>query len=493
MKRHRSIVLFLHVLTLGAAGIAAPSSRSGVIANGTNWATAWHVIESGRTGPTVMVTAGVHGDEPAGPLALEQVRCWPIAKGRLVLVPRCNPVALAAGSRVLPEVPQQVADLNRNFPRAGKDEPARGEGAPALWAFVQKHRPDFLIDLHEGTGFRAGGSKSVGASIIRGLHRNAGKLQALMLQAVNDQIDDANRKLVPLRRAADGSLARAADDHLGIPAFICETAMKGQAVALRVRQHRLMLHALLKHLGMTDAPPIRITPPKRPSPQTLYVARYNGPGAGYNTVPDRFEGIFADDKEVLIRRVGPDDVRDGVLDQFDAVLFPGGSGSGQANGLGEGGRQLVRRFVEGGGGYIGICGGAYLATANYKWSLRIIDACSIDTKHWRRGNGDVRLGLTDAGRRLLGCEKPEVTCRFAQGPILAPAGRDDIADYTVLAVYRTGIGTNGADPNTMVETPALVTGTFGKGRVAVISPHPDATPGLQSWLGHLVHWAARRR
>ena len=47
---------------------------------------------------------------------------------------------------------------------------------------------------------------------------------------------------------------------------------------------------------------------------------------------------------------------------FDAVVFAGGSGAAQARSIGAAGRALVRSFVGQGGGYVGICAGAYMAT-----------------------------------------------------------------------------------------------------------------------------------
>ena len=53
-----------------------------------------------------------------------------------------------------------------------------------------------------------------------------------------------------------------------------------------------------------------------------------------------------------------------ALAQFDLVVFPGGSGSRQAAALEQEGRGAVWRFVEAGGGYLGVCVGAYLAAGN---------------------------------------------------------------------------------------------------------------------------------
>ena len=111
----------------------------------------------------------------------------------------------------------------------------------------------------------------------------------------------------------------------------------------------------------------------------------------------------------MARRVGAEDIRDGVLKQFDVAIFPGGSGSKQASALNARGRAAVQAFVNRGGGYVGICAGSYLAAANYSWSLGIsnhktfcetIDLPGIGRKSmWYRGpSATVKMELTKAGR-----------------------------------------------------------------------------------------------
>ncbi len=485
-----AVLVAAAALTLVSAVQAGAST--GLIAPETEWQTPWYLTDSGTAGPTVLVTGGVHGNEPAGVRAAEQIRHWPLAKGRLLVIPRCNVPGLEAGKRRMPGQPKEAADLNRNFPRTDEANAARGPAAKALWAFIQKHRPDYTVDLHEGYGFRSAGSKSVGSSIIRVPHPETRRLQDRMLEAVNAA--DPEHPFARLRGGADGSLARACGERLGARAFILETTYKHQPLARRVRQHRIMVHTLLDALGMAAGDRNRMVPAARPTADTVYAAVYDGPGTRTNKVPPRFERILDPAADVLLRRVAPADIREGALDQFDTVIFPGGSGSGQAKGLREAGRQAVRRFVRRGGGYVGVCAGAYLATANYDWSLALLAADSIDRKHWRRGKGTVRMALTPAGRTRFGREDAgPLDIHFHNGPILAPADREDLPDYTVLARYRTGIGKGEADPAVMVDTPAVASGAFGQGRVLVFSPHPDMTEGLHDLLVRAVRWTAGRR
>jgi succinylglutamate desuccinylase len=241
----------------------------------------------------VILVGGIHGDEPAGAAAAEQIRHWPITRGTLVVLPRANPPGLAARTRNMPGVSKELANLNRNFPKAKQPPgPAAGESAQAIWAWVESLHPAWLVDLHEGSGVRGAGSKSVGSSVIVFPSPEADSAGQAMLQAVNATIEEPSKRFVRLRLPVDGSLARAAGEHLGAQAMILETSLretllsgtkaepqpkvkdppqpkvkdpppakaeaKGglkttpQPLSKRVRQHRLMVAALLKHLGMID-------------------------------------------------------------------------------------------------------------------------------------------------------------------------------------------------------------------------------------------------
>ena len=57
-------------------------------------------------GPIVAVTGGIHGNEPSGARAAEQIRHWPIERGKLIVVPRVNTAALELNQRRIPHAPK---------------------------------------------------------------------------------------------------------------------------------------------------------------------------------------------------------------------------------------------------------------------------------------------------------------------------------------------------------------------------------------------------
>ena len=227
----------------------------------------------------------------------------------------------------------------------------------------------------------------------------------------------------------------------------------------------------------------------------IRVAVYEGPGAG----PSRGELIDVltaakDGPVVEVSPVTPEAIRKGALKDVDVLIHPGGSGGGQGKALAAEGREAVREFVKKGGGFIGICAGAYLATDDYEWSLGLIEARVVDKRHWARGNGTVEVELSPAGQGFFGTKTDQLAIYYGQGPLLSRREWDNplAPEYESLGIYRTGIAEKGAPEGIMPGTSAIVRTTFEKGRVFVFSPHPEKTEGLGFMLERAVQWAAQR-
>lgn len=106
-----------------------------------------HVVRGKRSGPTLFVSAAVHGDELNGVEVVRQV----LASGRLrrlrgtlIAVPVVNVFGFVNRSRYLPD----RRDLNRSFPGSEKGSLAARMAHLFLEEIVE--RADFGIDLHTG-------------------------------------------------------------------------------------------------------------------------------------------------------------------------------------------------------------------------------------------------------------------------------------------------------------------------------------------------------
>lgn len=477
------VAISLTIALFDSAQADSTFKRETLLPN-TIWATEVITQAADQEGPTVVLVGGIHGDEPAGAYAATQISRWPIKRGTLICIPRANVTALAAGQRRIPDLPKEMADLNRNFPHADAGVEPRGDLAAAIWRVVSEAKPAWVVDLHEGFAVHRQNPKSVGSSVIRDKSAATTEIARELLQQVNANLEE-EAQFELLGPPVDSSLARAAHEHLGAQAMILETTYSASKLPVRVRQHRLMVWTLLSRLDMLTA---GVTTESgllpETSAETIRVALYNDGGVGGNGVAS-LTSQLGSDARFLAAQVCGDDIAAGALDQFDLLICSGGSGSAQSRSLGEKGRDNVRGFVDGGGDYIGICAGSYLACKGFSWGLGILDAKTVSSR-WRRGRAVLPLSLAAESRELFGWENETANIKYHNGPIIEPLNDPAIPDFTTLASFAEEVAENGSPVGVMVNSPAIVLGDYGRGQVMCISPHPEQTEGCEKWLPRAV-------
>ncbi|MEN8148720.1 MAG: BPL-N domain-containing protein [Planctomycetota bacterium] len=488
MRRLLIPLLFLVFPTTAVAG------NEVLLAPGTPFETPAYLVSGKEAGPTVVIVGGMHGNETAGWRAARCIRHWPLAKGRLVVIPTANRLGIRKIVRKVPA--EKPYDLNRCFPSKEGGEIA-GPLAKDIWALIERVKPDWVVDLHESFNYRSASSekrKYLGNTLICWPHDETFAAAKEMTAAANVLTSRKDRKWQVLRSPIEGSLARAAATRLRARALIVESCRKDH-LAIRVRQHRIVVFRLLSRLGMPagGASPYTTLPAER-EPGRIRVALFNTIGTGLNSAW-KVERCLTTDARFVCRRITATEIMAGALAPYDVVVFPGGLASTSGNALTKKGRAAVRKFVADGGGYLGVCAGAYLAATGYEWSLSILDARIVDMKHWARGTGTVRLSTTSLGRRMLAEKRSEASVRYGQGPLLAPGGSSKLPDYETVATYTTEIAKNGAPKGIMKGKPALVRSRYGKGRVVAVSPHPEDSRDrtLRAWVRRSVEWVAGSR
>jgi len=111
----------------------------------------YEIIGNKGDGPTVAISAGIHGDESTGTkIILDIFRELKDGnfKGRLVLLPVANPLSFAALKRVTPDLYLDPSNLNRVFP--GNENGSLTEQLAALITKSFLKDIDVHIDLHAG-------------------------------------------------------------------------------------------------------------------------------------------------------------------------------------------------------------------------------------------------------------------------------------------------------------------------------------------------------
>lgn len=231
------------------------------------------VARGAATGKTLLVTAGVHGDEFEGMAALQLIHatvdCSQL-NGTLVFVPVANPPAYEAGLRVNPDDRQ---DMARVFP--GDDHGTVTEQlAHCLTQLFVRHA-DLYLDLHSaGQYYRM--PPLVGYQLrpepLLSAQRAAARAFGLPLVW--------GTPVYPGR-----SLSAAGD--LGVPALYAEITGEGRCRSADVAAYQLGLRRLLGHMSIMEALP--------PPPEAKWVIEDDSPQAGFLQVQNRAPvgGFFA--------------------------------------------------------------------------------------------------------------------------------------------------------------------------------------------------------
>ncbi len=224
----------------------------------------------------------------------------------------------------------------------------------------------------------------------------------------------------------------------------------------------------------------------------LNVAVFKGDGAGVISIIETLEALRIDSGINAIALTAKE-IQNGSLDNFDALIIPGGSGSKQLLNLGESGQEKVREFVEiQGKGIIGICAGAYMisSTPGYP-NLKIASSIHIDRAHYNRGRGLVEFELNNKGFDIFPeLKNHKLFAQYYDGPVLVQSDSIE-GNYNELGNYVTDIHPDNFAPEGI--TPGktfLLNQNKGKGKIFLIAGHPESTPGMRWMVPRMARWVS---
>ena len=193
------------------------------------------------------------------------------------------------------------------------------------------------------------------------------------------------------------------------------------------------------------------------------------------------------------------DVKDELTrDRYDVFYFPGGGKSRiHAEALGREGQDRIREFVRNGGGYLGICSGAYAAACGPKpYNLGLANAKVVSS--WTfSGKVDIRMEA-GGGAIFTSPEYAPKTVRkivHANGPLLDVYDRSR-PGYVTIATLAGDEVTQCKQHIPLKGYPSMLYDAYGKGRVVVCSSHPelaDEATGNGAMLPERIRWLARRK
>lgn len=215
-------------------------------ADGSSWRLPYLAITGNESGPTLLVLAGIHGDEYEGMEAIPRIfhgLSPHELRGTLIMAPLCNVAAFEAGQRTSP-----IDDLNlaRVFPG---DPVGTITQRIAYWIGQRLiSQADLLIDLHSGS------TDADIPTLIGYIHDDGqvGKRSLAAAEAFGAPVLWGH----PLPLPAGRTISLATD--LGIPALYTETPGGGRATPDDVACYTQGVLNVLHHLESIGRPPQRM-------------------------------------------------------------------------------------------------------------------------------------------------------------------------------------------------------------------------------------------
>jgi len=190
----------------------------------------------------------------------------------------------------------------------------------------------------------------------------------------------------------------------------------------------------------------------------------------------RWVELTARAKGVVAMPVDGKAVRNGALDAADVLVMPGGSSVDEAKSLGKEGREKIREFVRNGGGYMGTCAGCCLLMEPSKGHPNMIHMIPFKFSICG-GKTDLSISFNRRAEELAGIKKGTHKVRYSEGPVPVPSIPVKDADVEVVATYNADVNAKGGPArSSMAGQAAAIAGTYGKGRLFVLSVHPEMDP-----------------
>jgi len=226
---------------------------------GTLWATAVSIRDSGVAGNAAIVLGGVHGNEPGGWMAAEEVANWVPRSGSLLVIPRANRLAIDSFVRTF----EEIGDLNRLYPGDPGSALAMERMAGEITALATEFGCGLALDMHESWAFYVDapgtGTAALGQTITTGQGPLWPNFGPAIATALNDGLPSHDRFIVrdgtnlgrPAASATPATTGRGRSSlglggHVaGLTPVLVEMGQQGQDVDRRIALHLLVARQAL--------------------------------------------------------------------------------------------------------------------------------------------------------------------------------------------------------------------------------------------------------
>jgi len=246
-------------------------AESRLLMAGTRWETPAIIHSTGMQGPALMVLGGIHGNEPGGWMAAEEIAAWNPTRGVIAVVPRANELAIRGFLRLV----EGEGDLNRQYPGDAASDLPTSRLAAEITDLARELEPALLLDLHESWAFyidreaagftsrQQAGTAFLGQTITGGVGPLGTGIATQLAELVNPLLAHQREHLI----ARDGTDFRRDDGapsqsnrgrsslslggHVpGLTPVLVEMGQQGQSIERRAEMHTYVVRAAMDILDI---------------------------------------------------------------------------------------------------------------------------------------------------------------------------------------------------------------------------------------------------
>jgi glutamine amidotransferase-like uncharacterized protein len=167
--------------------------------------------------------------------------------------------------------------------------------------------------------------------------------------------------------------------------------------------------------------------------------------------------------------IDADSVNNTILEKYNIICFPGGDMYQYSQNISTEGLEKIRNFIRTGGGYIGICGGAYFTGEKIFWQGNQLPMNSLAIfPGITRGPIDeiapfpnckmCKINIVNTSHPITQPESDTTWICYCYGPMFLP---NEGAEIEILGRYEIS------------DQPSIAAFEYGMGRVFIIGTHPE--------------------
>lgn len=209
--------------------------------------------------------------------------------------------------------------------------------------------------------------------------------------------------------------------------------------------------------------------PERPKPTDTkqVVALYSDRGT-WNESVIALKNMFQWTNQI-VQIIDARYINERELNDFSIICFPGGDMYQYSQDITSLGKEKIRNFIRNGGGYLGVCGGAYFASDKVVWRgtelimtpLRLFQGTAKGPSHEIIPYPDYimcNVNIVNATHPITRDHLDNEWMLYYWGPFFLP---DKDVDVIILGNYDK------------IDQPAMIAFDYGYGKVFLIGTHPE--------------------